>query len=161
EKEGAAPAARLAALEAALRYENAWDLHVKIGDVKRRLPNAKGQPDYEGASLAYQRALVAMDRAAPGTVPNAEAEQVAILAGQLRALAPEFVSGRDIISSRTAKTVLVQRVPRPVEFFFDSDEMTEKGRKEADEIFDGLKDEDMPRIRLIGHTDPKGTDDYN
>jgi outer membrane protein OmpA-like peptidoglycan-associated protein len=162
ERQGTDPAAQLVLLEAASRYGTAWEVYSKIGDLKRRLPNASGQPDYAGISLAYQRALTAMDAVGTSGAPaNAEAERIAALAYQFRALAPEFVSGRDMMTSRTARNVLVERIPTPIQFVFDSDQMTDKGRKGADEIFDVLKDEHMPRVRLIGHTDPKGTDDYN
>jgi outer membrane protein OmpA-like peptidoglycan-associated protein len=164
EADGARPAERLAVLEAALKYGNTWnvwDIHAKIGDLRRRLPDASGRPDYAGASLAYDRAVRAIDAAPAWAKPTtAETTRLVDLAYQFEAISPIPVPRVGMIT-RTARQIDVERTPLPLQFVFDSDEMTEAGLAQAEHVLNLLKGEDMPRLHLVGHTDPTGPDDYN
>src|SRR6185503_9700745 len=91
-REGVPPAVQLAALEAALPYGNAWnawDIHARIGDLRRRTPAADGQPDHSAVSLAYDEAVRAIDLAPPSARPaEAEVARLVGLAYQYEALSP-------------------------------------------------------------------------
>lgn len=51
----------------------------------------------------------------------------------------------------------------PVNFHFNSVELTEKGKRQAEEMLEYIRDLADPkqRFRLIGHTDTQGAADYN
>jgi outer membrane protein OmpA-like peptidoglycan-associated protein len=163
-REGAPPAKQLEVLNAALPYGNAWnawDIHARIGDLRRRTPSADGQPDHAAVSLAYDEAVRAIDLAPPSARPAAaEVERIERLAYQYQALSPAPVPRRSALS-RTARQINVERIPVPLQFVYDSDELTEAGLAQARHLLGLLKDEGMPPIRLVGHTDPKGSDAYN
>jgi OmpA-OmpF porin, OOP family len=164
QREGAPPARQLAVLEAALAYGNAWnswDIHARIGDLRRRMPAAGGQPDHAAVSLAYDEAVRAIELA-PSSARPAEAEVARLvgLAYQYEALSPSPVPRRATFT-RTARQINVERVPVPVQFVYDSDQLTEAGLAQARNLLGLLNEEGMPPIRLIGHTDPKGSDEYN
>jgi len=163
-RENTPPAQQLAALHAALPYGNAWnawDIHARIGDLRRRMPAADGQPDYAAVSLAYDEAVRAIDLG-PETARPAEGEiaRVVGLAYQYEALSPSPVPRRSTFS-RVARQINVEHVPVPLQFIYDSDKLTEAGLVQARNLLDLLKEEGMPPIRLVGHTDPKGSDEYN
>lgn len=164
ERDGAQPAERLAVVEAALKYGNTWnvwELHAKIGDLKRRLPDASGRPDYAGASLAYDRAVQAIDAAPPSAKPTtAVTTRLVDLAYQFEAISPVPVPRGGMIT-RTARQINVERMPLPLQFVLDSDQMTEAGLAQAEHVLSLLKGENMPQLHLVGHTDPTGRDDYN
>jgi outer membrane protein OmpA-like peptidoglycan-associated protein len=164
ERAGAAPAQRLAQLKEALRYSNqwnAWDVHARIGDLMRKLPAANGQPNYAAISLSYDAALRAIDRAPRSLRPPVpEIQRVAALAYQFEALSPAPVPRRGGLT-RTARQINVERLPVPLQFVYDKDELTEAGRAQAESLFEQLKEAGMPRLHLVGHTDPVGSDDYN
>jgi outer membrane protein OmpA-like peptidoglycan-associated protein len=164
-KQGSAPPARqLALLETALGYanaSNAWDIHTRIGDLKRRMPAADGQPDHAAVSLAYDEALRAIDLAPPSARPaTTEIERIVGLAYQYEALSPTPVPRRATFT-RTVRQINVERTPVPLQFVYDSAKLTAGGLAQARNLIGLLKDEGMPPIRLIGHTDPKGSDAYN
>ena len=164
ERAGAPIPERVATLGAALRYAgpgNAWAVHARMGDLMRRLPAANGQPDYAAISLAYDAAVQAIDLAPPSARPGAsEIGRLVGLAYQFEALSPTPVPRRGPFT-RAARQINVERTPVPLQFVYDSDRLTEAGRAQAENLFDLLKEEDMPQLRLAGHTDPKGSDDYN
>jgi outer membrane protein OmpA-like peptidoglycan-associated protein len=164
ERAGAPPPQRLATLGAALRYASpggAWAVHARMGDLMRRLPSANGQPDYGAISLAYDAAVQAIDLAPPSARPGAtEIGRLVGLAYQFEALSLTPVPRRGPFT-RTARQINVERTPVPLQFVYDSDQLTEAGRVQAENLFDLLKEEDMPQLRLVGHTDPIGSDEYN
>jgi outer membrane protein OmpA-like peptidoglycan-associated protein len=153
---------QLQALEAGARYAQPWQLMAAIGDLKQEVKDPDGQIDYGGASLAYQSALVDLDevRSAGQQIPRDAVERIEKLASQTRSLAPTFTSGRDLLD-RDPRNIVVEKIPIPIQFKYDSDEMTDLGEKYATELLEVLKAQNMPSIRLVGHTDPKGSDEYN
>ena len=56
---------------------------------------------------------------------------------------------------------VVKEVPVPVQFQFDSVRFTAKGEQVAAYLLDYLVSSNLPKIKLIGHTDPVGSDDFN
>jgi outer membrane protein OmpA-like peptidoglycan-associated protein len=164
QRESAPPARQLAALNAALGYAdawNAWDIYARIGDLKRRLPSAGGAPDPAGVALAYDAAVRTIDLAPPAArPPAAEIERLVRLAYQYEALSSRPVARRALFTP-TARRIDVERTPVPLQFVYASDELTAAGKVQAETVLRLLKDEGMPPILLIGHTDPVGSDDYN
>jgi len=164
ERERASPAARLEVLNSALKYANdwnAWDIHAKIGDIKRRMPGPGGQPDYAAISLAYDAAVQAIDAAPASAKPAAAViKRLVDLAYQFEAISPTPVKRRGYIT-RTARQINLGRTPLPLQFDYDSDRMTKAGLVQAENLLNLLKGKGMPQLRLVGHTDPKGSDDYN
>ncbi len=163
-RERAAPAKQLEVLNTALAYGNAWnawDIHARIGDLRRRMPSADGQPDLAAVSLAYDEAVRAIDLAPAWARPAAtEIERLVALAYQYDALSPTPVPRRATFT-RIARQINVERTPVPLQFVYDSDKLTEAGLTQARNLLGLLKEEGMPPIRLFGHTDPKGSDEYN
>jgi outer membrane protein OmpA-like peptidoglycan-associated protein len=161
-KAGQDLAKRLQVLEAGERYAQPWQLMAAIGDLKQVVKGPDGQIDYSGASLAYQEALKDLDqvRSAGQEIPKEIVERIERLASQTRALAPTFTSGRDLVD-RDPRNIVVEQISIPIQFKYDSDEMTDLGAKYAAELFELLSAQNMPSIRLVGHTDPKGSDEYN
>src|SRR5262245_39948522 len=164
QRDNAPLAEQLAALNAALAYGNpwnAWDIHARIGDIARRLPSAGGRPDLAAASLAYDAAVKAIDLAPPAArPPAAEIERIVRLAYQYEALSPVAVPRRATFT-RTARQIDIERTPVPLQFIYDRDQLTEAGHVQAENLLRLLKEEGMPPIQLIGHTDPIGSDAYN
>jgi outer membrane protein OmpA-like peptidoglycan-associated protein len=163
-RENAPAAKQLEVLNAALAYGNAWnawDIYARIGDLRRQMPAADGQPDHAAISLAYDEAMRAIDVAPPSArPPTAEIERIVALAYQYEALSPAAVRRRGAFT-RTTRQINVERTPVPLQFLFDSDRLTEAGLAQAGNLLGLLKEEGMPPIRLVGHTDPKGSDEYN
>src|SRR5262249_36101777 len=132
-----------------------------IGDLMRRLPDASGQPDHAQISLAYDRAIVAIDSAPEAQRPaKAEIERVTRLAYQFEALSPTPVT-RGGRLTRAARQVNVGYAPAPLQFEYDKDELTEAGKAQAQTLLRQLQDQRMPQLQLVGHTDPVGSNEYN
>jgi OmpA-OmpF porin, OOP family len=164
QRASAPPSRQLAVLEAALGYGNAWnvwDIYASIGDLKRRLPSAGGAPDYAAVSLAYDAAVRAVDLAPPAArPPAAEIERLVRLAYQHEALSPTPVPRRALFT-RTARQINVEHTPVPLQFVYDKDQLTAAGHAQAENLLQLLKEQGMPPVHLVGHTDPVGSDEYN
>ena len=153
---------KLQLLEAGMKFGTPWQLMATIGDLRKQVRNAAGQFDYKGASLAYQAALtdIADKQSVPVPPPPAEIRRLVHLAHQDRLAADEFMRG-DVLMTRDFRGVMVESVPVPIQFVFARDEMTEQGQRYADDMLRILRDQQMPRIALVGHTDHVGGDQYN
>jgi outer membrane protein OmpA-like peptidoglycan-associated protein len=162
ERAKAAPKDRLAQLASAVRKYanrwNAWDLHIKIAELQRKVP---GKLDHAKISKAYDRALVAID-AMPEAQrpPKAEIGRLARLVYQFEALSdtPLKLEGK---LTRAARQINVGYVPAPLQFEYDKAELTLAGKAQAQILLAQLKARQMPDLQLIGHTDPVGSFDYN
>jgi OOP family OmpA-OmpF porin len=154
--------AQLKLMEAGMRFGQPWQLMAELGGVREKLPNAAGRIDYKAASLAYQAALsdIADAASTPNPPPADEIRRLTRLAHQARMLASDFVSA-GVLMTRDVRGIALDAVPVPIQFVRDRDEMTDLGRLYAEDTFKLLADKDRPRITLIGHTDPDGSDQYN
>jgi outer membrane protein OmpA-like peptidoglycan-associated protein len=161
EKAKAAPKDRLAQLESALKFANkwnAWDIHAKIADLQRKVP---GKLDHAKISMAYDRALVAVDEAPKSLRPGKDQiARLARLAYQFEALADTPLK-RDGAYTREARQVTVGYVPAPLQFEYDKAELTLAGKAQAQILLAQLQAQKMPELELIGHTDPVGSFEYN
>jgi outer membrane protein OmpA-like peptidoglycan-associated protein len=155
-------AARLKLLEGGMQFAQHWQLMSQIGALREKVPDASGRPNRSGASLAYQAALadISSKEDVPNPPPAAEIQRLVRLAQQTRMLSDTFLRG-DVLMTRGVRDVAVEAVAVPVQYVYNSDEMTPLGRQYADEAHKLLTDQGRPRIALVGHTDPKGGDQYN
>jgi outer membrane protein OmpA-like peptidoglycan-associated protein len=165
EKAGASPAQRLAALTAALvgyGNDHDWEPRLRIADLKRQLAESGGPRDYADISQAYYAVLQAAAKTSPSMARPSAAllERVAMLAYQYQAISTTPVKGRGLYT-RDVRGIFVGRVPVPLQFVYNEDNLTDLGRAEAEKMVKALKEENNPRIHLVGHTDPKGSDAYN
>jgi outer membrane protein OmpA-like peptidoglycan-associated protein len=157
-RDKAPPAVQLAALVAANGYGKlAWDLQAKVGDLKAQVQ------DFVGASQAYDRAvgliydLPANDRPQPDAVRRLDG-----LAFQFEQLSTNPVPRKEGLVRFLRQVEPTPTAAVSVQFHYDSHQMTDAGRAQAESLFKLLREErGMPRIHLVGHTDPKGSHDYN
>jgi outer membrane protein OmpA-like peptidoglycan-associated protein len=161
ERAKAAPKDRLAQLTAALRYASnkwvAWDIHVKIAELERKMPGK----DNAKISMAYDRALVAIDEMPEALKPSkAEIGRIYRLAYQYEALADTPLN-RAGAYTRDSRQINFGFVPAPLQFEYDKDELTLAGKAQAQVLLTQLKARQMPDLELVGHTDPVGSFEYN
>jgi outer membrane protein OmpA-like peptidoglycan-associated protein len=156
------PARQLAILESGMTYAQPWKMMKLIGDLRRKVPTSSGNIDYAAASLAYQSALadIADPQSVPNPPPSEVIQEIMKLANEGRMLSSTFVRG-DVLMTRSLRDVAVETIPVPVQFVRDVDKMTPLGQAYAAEMARLLGDQGHPRILLVGHTDPDGSDEYN
>lgn len=147
----------------AARYGRPWQVLVALGDAyyDRR--------DWPQAVAVYQEALDDMrDEKANPTAPPEEVERrVFKRAVQARALNPEFIPTRQFRGRQTGladpnfRTFTATAVPVPVQFDYDSAALTPSGATAVENIFAYLKDASPAKVIIYGHTDPRGSANYN
>jgi outer membrane protein OmpA-like peptidoglycan-associated protein len=158
EREKAPPAVQLAALVAANGYGKLpWDLQARVGDLKAQVQ------DFAGASQAYDRAVGLINGLPRADRPQGDAvRRLDGLAFQYEQLSANPVPRREGLRSFLRQVEPTPTAAVSVQFVFDSDQMTEAGLAQAENLFKLLKEERaMPSIHLVGHTDPKGSHEYN
>lgn len=147
-----------------------WRSAEKVG----RYFDARG--DRRNAQVAYEMAvgLSARNPASPPTLGdlktlNNEAFAAKSLAGyDAQGLSPKpypnsvrSANGDITVYSVAIRTVGIGKMPVPVNFVYDSTEMTEGGKAAAKELADVVMQQKLERFRLIGHADPRGGAAYN
>ena len=153
------PEGFLDVLMSGMRFGRPWPLMAAIGDALQAGP----EKNFTRASQAYQEAL--SDIAGP-PIPNdfpvsdQELQTVRRLAYQTRLLANNFVRSADPIVP-PSRGLKVEIAPLPIQFEYDTDHMTSIGARYADEVALALAGESRPKIKVIGHTDRRGSDAYN
>lgn len=109
--------------------------------------------DEEKATICYRKSL--------GFSGNkmVESELMKLEKGRMGSV----VSSDKIVSTwQKCKSIdVVPSIDVPVHFNFNSWDLTEKGRRQAEEIAKAMMRMGSFRFRLIGHTDSRGDDDYN
>jgi len=167
---GGSPTSALALLDAGLGFGPLWPGLVMRGDLRQRLPGPDDRVDFAAASEDYQAALSVIDASDPAVDPVPEflirsiwhkAQQTRMLADRpvayptIRGGAPRGLALPGIRSFRPVAVAM------PIQFVFGSDEFTPAGARAAEDLAHLLEAEGRPRVRLVGHTDPEGTDAYN
>lgn len=150
-------------LEAIRRLAGPWQLMVSLGDAYY---DAR---DWAKAFRAYETALDDMrDEKSNPSPPPASIERHAYQrAVQARALAPTFIASRSVrgapsgLASPRFRNFTAVAVPVPIRFAFNSSELTPQGEAAAREILEYLKAQSANAVRLIGHTDPVGSEPFN
>jgi outer membrane protein OmpA-like peptidoglycan-associated protein len=159
-------------LEAGRQYGEPWQLLLTLAEVEAELGNT------ELAASYYQTAVRGMETAsrsadsssgAAQNLPSPEEFQaiytkMAEAALLAETFAPPAVSRGDETGGLFADSYrgyVVKEVPVPVQFQFDSVRFTAKGEQVAAYLLDYLVSSNLQKIRLIGHTDPVGSDAFN
>ena len=140
--------------QAALHYKSAL---TELSDVSKRIET------YEQTGKSYVCAGEKED------FPTAaQREQLAALSSQADALSKSFVPApptRDGsfggIFAGASRGLVVNRFPIPVEFKFDSVELTQKGKDAAAFLSEYIRKTAPEKVVLTGHADQKGSDEYN
>lgn len=156
--------AQEAFLEQALGYGRTWPVLALLGDI------ASEQRDRGAAVGYYQEALVVMDDVVLTPTPPSEAQimrihrlaQASNLLTSKHRLAPVTRSGEPGgLAAANIRGFVVEQVAMPITFDTGSARFTERGKKAVAEMGRVLKVQNPLRIAIEGHTDLRGSDDYN
>ena len=159
-------------LEAGRQYGEPWQLLLTLAEVEAE----QGNPEI--AATYYQQAVRGMETAsrsgdsssaANRNLPSPEKfqeiyTQMAEAALLAETFSPPAVTRGDEtggLFTESYRGYVVKEVPVPVQFQFDSVRFTTKGEQVAAYLLDYLLSSNVPKIKLIGHTDPVGSDDFN
>jgi outer membrane protein OmpA-like peptidoglycan-associated protein len=159
-------------LEAGRQFGEPWQLLLTLAEVEAEVGNT------ELAASYYQQAVRGMETAsrsadtqsgAAQNLPSAEEFQaiytrMAEAALLAETFSPPAVSrGIDTggLFADSSRGYVVKEVPVPVQFQFDSVRFTAKGEQVAAYLLDYLLSSSLKKIKLIGHTDPVGSDEFN
>lgn len=161
-------------LTAAESPEVLWQASATMGEVRF------GERRFADAAMAYDRAIeiIKNETLTPAPPSQYEIEGLVARAAQSRLLAanalasreePKFVrSARDQRDgslggyySRSVRGIRPQAVPIPVTFDYRKATLTDIGAQAAGELVEALREQRPARIILIGHTDVRGTADFN
>ena len=163
--EGLSRDQRRETLIAGLSFDGAWQLEASLGDLARE------DGDYAEAARHYHRArLDALELADAASQLTPKPDQVVLDAlrqrfDEARLASEDFVAmeGRPACEIDIGNALMVKTVS-PVRFEFNSTEFSEAGEKavlELGQCLGNLDPSNVSRITVIGHTDERGTDEYN
>lgn len=153
-----------AELADALRFGSSWRIHAWLGDIARE------RKDYAKAAASYQESLTVIEDevATPKPPEPAVIEQIFKQAEESRLLADHFVAPPTTrsgapggLASMNVRGFKPTKVALPIEFQYNSVDFTPKGRAAADDLATMLRTQSPSAITLIGHTDSRGSRDYN
>jgi outer membrane protein OmpA-like peptidoglycan-associated protein len=161
-------------LTAADLPEVLWQASATLGEVRF------GERRFADAAEAYDRAIaiVKNETLTPTRPEKFEIDGLINRSGQARLLAanvkmadgstafvPTAKDQRDGtlggIYSRSVRGIVPQAVPVPITFEYAKTTFTPIGEQAARELAQALKEQQAPRIRLVGHTDVRGSDETN
>lgn len=162
-QEASDPDEKRAALQEALGYEKHWRSYAELGRIDWNRKN------YRDAATAFQLAINELVEGDP-THPATEEEiaEVYELATASLALSdapvqmPKTRSGTaGGIFNMKVRGFEVEEVPLPITFEFDSTDFDAAGAIYANALVDHIIMLAPGSVRLAGHTDPKGDEQYN
>ncbi len=130
------------------------------------------------AAQAYDRGIeiIKNETLTPTAPARHDIEELIQRAGQARLLAANDTSGRGAFVkatrdqrdgtlggfySRAVRGIVTQAIPVPITFEYRTTAFTGVGQDAARELLDVLKEQTPSRIVLIGHTDVRGTAEFN
>jgi outer membrane protein OmpA-like peptidoglycan-associated protein len=162
-KPGISPDERQKLLAQGIELARPWQLLAALGD------GEKAAKDYARAAQLYQEALedIVDEKLNPVAPDQIVIARLYKKAEEMSLLAPVYVTRRDRsgraggLSRRTFRSFTTIATAVPVHFEFNKTEFTIEGRKAAEDMFRYLTQQGAPRIELIGHTDPRGGDEFN
>jgi outer membrane protein OmpA-like peptidoglycan-associated protein len=129
----------------------AYDRAIEIIKNESLTPTAPSKFDIDGL---FERAGEARLLAASGAGPGGEQKFVKTAKDQRDGT----LGG---IYSRSVRGIVPQAIPIPITFEYRTTDFTGVGQDAARELLDALKEQAPSRIILIGHTDARGTVEYN
>jgi outer membrane protein OmpA-like peptidoglycan-associated protein len=161
-------------LNSAEKTEVLWQASATLGEVRF------GERRFVDAAQAYDRAIeiVKNETLTPSSPEKFEIEGLIARAAQARVLAanvngsdgqPKFVqAARDHrdgtlggIFSPSVRGITPQTIPIPITFEYAKATFTAVGKLATDELVAALKEQRPARIRLVGHTDVRGSVENN
>jgi outer membrane protein OmpA-like peptidoglycan-associated protein len=161
-------------LAAAESKEVLWQASATVGEVRF------GERRFAEAAQAYDRAIeiVKNETLTPAAPEKFEIEGLVTRSAQARLLAANVVAengqtrfvrtARDQrdgtlggIYSRSVRGITPQAVPVPITFEYRKTDFTPAGEQAAQELAQALKEQRPARIKLIGHTDIRGSTETN
>ena len=161
-------------LNAAETTEVLWQASATLGEVRF------GERKFVDAAQAYDRAIeiVKNETLTPSSPEKFEIDGLIARAAQARLLAanvngpdgqPKFVqTARDHrdgtlggVFSLSVRGITPQKIPMPITFDYAKASFTPVGKMAADELAAALKEQRPARIRLVGHTDVRGSVETN
>jgi len=124
---------------------------------------------YAQAAEAFERAITLSSDSAHTRAPlKAEVRgELVNLAYEAKARANRFVSAGRTTRGEVGgslggdRAVAVRKVPLPIQFETDRDDLTAVGRQYADELATAVKEQRPEVVVLEGHTDERGTASHN
>lgn len=139
-----------------------------------------GERRFAEAARAYDRAIeIIKNESLTPTAPSAfEIQGLIARAAQARILAANNTQGEKGATfvktarnerdgtlggfySESVRGIVPRAVPVPITFEFDKTVFTPIGRQAAEELLSVLQEQRPSRITLVGHTDVRGTPEYN
>ena len=161
-------------LEEGRQYGEPWQLLLTLAEVEVELGNDElAAPYYQQAVRGMQvssRDANTSSGAAQNLPSTDEFQQIYTKMAETALLAQTFspppVSrgvGEETggLFAESYRGYVVKEVPVPVQYQFDSVRFTAKGEQVASYLLDYLRTSNLTKIKLIGHTDPVGSDDFN
>ena len=153
----------LSGLERAARFGRPWQVQTALGDAYYEAKK------YASAVQAYEGAIDDIrDVAANPKAPPKKVEvYLAKRAYQARALAPKYVVTRKFrgrpggLAISKFRNFTAESVPVPVRFKTNESVLTADGETAVKDILSYVLGKKIAVLRVIGHTDPRGTDAYN
>jgi len=161
-------------LNAAETTEVLWQASATLGEVRF------GERKFVDAAQAYGRAIeiVKNETLTPSSPEKFEIDGLIARAAQARLLAanvngsdgqPTFVqTARDHrdgtlggVFSLSVRGITPQKIPMPITFDYAKASFTPVGKMAAEELAAALKEQRPGRIRLVGHTDVRGSVETN
>ncbi|MGI9382273.1 MAG: OmpA family protein [Methyloligellaceae bacterium] len=150
-------------LELAASFGKPWQVMNALGDA------LYANEDWAAAVKAYEVAIddIRDTGANPKAPPQTVELKLAKRTYQARALAPIHVATRRFrgrpsgLADPQFRNFKAEAVPVPIRFASGKTTMTRGSQDAAHDIFEFLKDRGAKKVRLVGHTDPRGSQSKN
>ncbi len=152
------------AVNKSLSYYSLWPTVAMAGDVQFE------QKNYQKASLRYQQALDIIANVNETPTPPApeiirmiykNAEQSRLLAADYVKVSADRDGNPSGLALTTVRGVVFEETALPIEFADNATTFTGKGKDAVLDMLDYLSRQGSPAITLVGHTDPRGSNEHN
>jgi outer membrane protein OmpA-like peptidoglycan-associated protein len=156
------------------RSEVLWQASATMGEVRF------GERRFVDAAMAFDRAIeiVKNETRTPAAPSKFEIEGLVDRAGQARLLAANLASANENggfvktardqrdgrlggIYSPSVRGIVPRAIPVPITFDYAKTSFTGVGKEAAQELLSAIKEQKPERIKLVGHTDVRGSAETN
>jgi outer membrane protein OmpA-like peptidoglycan-associated protein len=139
-----------------------------------------GERRFDDAARAFDRAIeiVKNETATPATPPKDQIENLIARAGQSRLLAAIGRSAKGAATfvktarnerdgklggfySESVRGIVPHAIPIPITFEYREATFTTIGEQAAQELLTAIREQRPAKVALVGHTDPRGSDETN